>query len=123
MRKRSFFYDLHFIEFTKKRQIHSPLPMDATIELVLIVLEKMKTRIIQRAKDPYSFSAYKDWTFLSDGEVITITINNSESGQSCDIAIQSQSAFPKIWDFGVNNRNLNKFEKLFLVNFNNSEKI
>jgi hypothetical protein len=113
LRKRSFFYDFKLGVIARQQQIHTYLPEESTIRAVLAVLRKMKTRIIQLKNDSGSISAYKDWSILSDGELITISISKSEIEQGCEIVFQSESAFPKIWDFGVNRRNLNRFVKMF----------
>jgi hypothetical protein len=121
LQKRSFFNDFNLGVVTKKRQIHTNLPVDSTFKAVLVVLKKMKTRIMQAMNNSGSISAYKDWSILSDGEVITISIRPSEFEQGCDIDVRSESAFPKLCDLGVNNRNLNRFERLFRAIEHNPE--
>jgi hypothetical protein len=113
LRKRSFFYDSKLGIVTKKRQIHTNLPVGSAYNAVFVVLKKMKTRIIQTMDNSGSISAYKGWSILSDGEVMNISISQSEIEQGCDIVVQSSSAFPKLWDLGVNTRNLNRFERSF----------
>ena len=113
MRKRSFFYDFNLGVVSKKRQIHLSLPVDSVSKATLVVLEKMRARIFRPLDNSGSISGYKGWSVLSDGEVIAVTISKDEIEDGSNILIQSTSAFPKLWDWGVNNRNLNKFEKLF----------
>jgi hypothetical protein len=113
VQKRSFYFDLHIGVFIKKRQIHTNFQADIAIKLILVVLSEMKVRIIKPMNDSNSIYAYKDWSIISNGELLTISIRQSESDHGCDIDIQSESTFPIIYDLGVNNRNLDKFVKLF----------
>jgi hypothetical protein len=106
LRKRSFFYDLTVSVPTRKRQIHTNLGVDYTFKAVLVVLKKMRTRILQAKNNSGSISAYKGWSILSNGELLTIFISQSEGEKGCDIVVQSESAFPRLWDFGINYRNL-----------------
>ncbi len=82
------------------------------VKAVFVILKKMKTRIIPSADDPGLISAYKDWSILSDGELITASISQSEIGEGCDIVVSSESAFPKLWDLDVNIENIYRFERL-----------
>ena len=114
MRKRTFFSDSGFGVFVKTRQIHSSLAENLARDVVLNVLNEMNAGILPDMNHSGLISAYKGWSIFSDTLIITISITPSESGQGCDLVVQSESANPTpLWDLGVNNRNLNKFEKLF----------
>lgn len=118
MRKRSFFYDFNLGVVAKKRQLHISMPVDSVYKATKVALKKMRARIFRPLDNSGSISAYRGWSLLSDGEVITIIISKDETEDGSYILIQSTSAYPKLWDLGVNNRNLNKFEQLIreLVN-------
>ena len=112
MRKRSFFYDINFGTPTKNRVFQINMPFDTAFQAVLDILKKMKTNIIHDIKDSGSIIAYKGWGLISDGEVITVSVTRSETENGCEILVQSESAFAKPFDLGVNDKNLDKFEVL-----------
>jgi hypothetical protein len=121
MRKRTFFSDSSYGVFVKKRQIHSSLSVDYARFAALDILNQMNADILPDMNNSGLISAYKGWSLFSDTLIITISITRSDSGQGCDLVVQSESANPTpLWDGGVNNRNLNKFEKLFRTIDHNS---
>lgn len=98
----------------KNRRLDTDLSPEETFDQSLQVLEEMKFKVV--IKDRYAglIRAFKRWRLISSGDFISITIKALENGKGAEILVEGELAFGAVFDFGVNNRNIDLFEKLFL---------